>query len=57
MNLKKWATYLLLAFLVVFLINSPNEAAKLVKATGENAGEWFSTASKAFTRFLSSLIS
>ncbi len=56
MTMKKVATYLLLAFLVVFLINSPNEAAKLVKATGENAGEWFSTASKAFTRFLSSLI-
>lgn len=56
MNLKKAATYLLLAFLVVFLINSPNEAARLVKATGESAGEWFSTASQAFTKFLSSLI-
>ena len=41
--------WLLLAFLVVFVINAPTEAAKLVKVTGENAGEWFSTASAAFT--------
>ena len=56
MKLKKVALYLLLAFLAVFLINSPNEAAKLVKVTGENAGEWFSTASAAFTEFLRQLI-
>jgi hypothetical protein len=56
MPLKKWATYLLIAFTVVFVINSPGEAAKLVKATGESAGEWFSTASDAFTTFLQSLI-
>lgn len=48
--------YLLLAFLVVFLINSPGEAAKLVKVTGEHAGEWFSTASQAFAEFLRKLI-
>jgi hypothetical protein len=56
MKLKKAAMYLLLAFLVVFLINSPGEAARLVKVTGENAGEWFSTASSAFTEFLRKLI-
>lgn len=56
MKLKKAAMYLLLAFLVVFVINSPTEAAKLVKVTGENAGEWFSTASSAFTEFLRKLI-
>jgi hypothetical protein len=56
MSLKKVLTYLLLAFLVVFLINSPNEAAKLVKVTGEKAGEWFATASSAFAEFLRSLI-
>lgn len=48
--------YLLLAFLVVFVVNSPTEAAKLVKVTGENAGEWFSTASQAFSEFLRKLI-
>lgn len=56
MNLKKAAWYLLLAFLVVFVMNSPGEAAHLVKVTGENAGEWFSTASSAFAEFLRKLI-
>ena len=55
-NLKKMIFWLFVAFLVVFVIQSPGEAARLVKATGENAGEWFSTASSAFAKFLSSLI-
>lgn len=55
MNLKKAGTYLLLALLVVFVVNSPGEAAKIVKITGEKAGEWFSAASDAFTTFLGSL--
>jgi hypothetical protein len=55
-QLKKAASWLVLAFLVVFLIQSPNEAAELVKVTGEQAGEWFSTASNAFADFLRSLI-
>ncbi|MEA2434537.1 MAG: hypothetical protein QOG54_1994 [Actinomycetota bacterium] len=56
MNLRKWAFYLLIAFCVVFVIQQPEEAAKLVKATGENAGEWFSAASDAFTKFVRSLV-
>jgi hypothetical protein len=56
MSLKKVVLWLLLAFFVVFLINQPGEAAHLVKVTGENAQEWFSTASDAFTKFLGSLI-
>jgi hypothetical protein len=56
MTIKKTAFYLLIAFTVVFVVQAPNEAARIVKSTGENAGEWFSTASAAFTRFVSSLI-
>ncbi len=56
MNVKKAALYLLGALLIAFLIQSPNEAAKLVKTTGENAGEWFSAAAEAFTTFLRSII-
>jgi hypothetical protein len=56
MGLKKIAWYFLMALLVMFLIQSPNEAAKVVKALGENAGEWFSTASSAFSEFLKSLV-
>lgn len=55
MNLKKVVLYLLLAFFVVFVVNQPDDAAHLVKVTGENAKEWFSTASDAFTKFLGSL--
>jgi hypothetical protein len=55
MNLKKVVLYLLLAFFVVFVVNQPNDAAHLVKITGENAKEWFTTASDAFTKFLGSL--
>ena len=47
--------FLLMAFLVFFLVQAPAEAARLVKTTGENAGEWFSTAADSFTRFLKSL--
>ncbi len=56
MSLKRLALYLGAAFLVVFVVQSPSEAAKVVKAAGENASEWFSVASTAFARFLSSLI-
>ncbi len=54
--MKKALMYLFVAFLVVFVIQAPGEAAKVVKAAGENAGEWFSTASSAFSKFLSSLV-
>lgn len=48
--------YLFLAFVVYFLIQAPTEAARIVKATGENAGEWFSVAARAFTTFIESLV-
>ena len=56
MSLKRLAFYLGLAFLVVFVIQSPSEAAKVVQAAGENAAEWFSVASSAFAKFLKSLV-
>ena len=56
MTLRKTAWYFLLALLVVFVVNQPNEAAHLVKVTGENAKEWFGAASDAFTKFLGSLV-
>ena len=56
MSLKRLALYLGLAFLVVFVIQSPSEAAKVVKAAGENASEWFAVASSAFAKFLKSLV-
>ena len=44
------------AFGVFFLISSPAEAARLVKVTGENAGEWFETVGAALTKFLKTLV-
>ncbi len=55
MNVKRLVLFLLCGFLIFFLVQAPGEAARLVKSTGENAGEWFSTAAEAFTKFLKSL--
>ena len=56
MNTRKLFFYLMLAFGIFFVVQSPGEAARLVKYTGESAGEWFSTAAHAFSKFLSSLV-
>jgi hypothetical protein len=56
MSLKRLALYLGVAFLIVFIVQSPSEAAKVVKAAGESASEWFSVASSAFAKFLKSLV-
>lgn len=55
MSFKRLLLFLLVAFMVFFLVQAPGEAARLVKETGESAGEWFSTAATAFTKFLKSL--
>ena len=47
--------FLVLAFFVFFMVQAPGEAARLVKTTGESAGEWFSSAGEAFTKFLKTL--
>ncbi len=49
--------YLFIAFAVFFLVQSPNEAAQLVKVTGEAAGEWFGTAAQSLSQFVKSLMS
>ena len=55
MNLKRLLFLLLMGFFVFFLVQAPGEAARPVKSTGENAGDWFTTAAEAFTKFLKSL--
>lgn len=56
MSLKRPLWLLFVGFLVFFVVQAPGEAARLVEVTGENAGEWFTTAAHAFSRFLTSLI-
>ena len=56
MSLKRVMWFLLIGFGVFFLIESPGEAAKLVKMTGESAGEWLSTAADSLSTFVRSLV-
>ncbi len=54
--LKTALWWLLVAFLIFFIVSAPGEAARIVRATGENAGDWFTTAANAFTTFFSRLV-
>ena len=55
MSLKRFLWFACLGFAVFFVISAPTEAARLVKSTGESAGEWLSTAAHALSKFLRSL--
>jgi hypothetical protein len=56
MRVKKLLVLSLVAFAVFFVIQSPAEAARLVKVTGESAGDWLEVAAKALTKFLRTLV-
>ena len=56
MSLKRLVVFLCIAFAVFFVIQAPAEAAKLVRVTGEHAGDWFATAADSLSKFVSSLI-
>lgn len=56
MRFKKLLTFGLLAFGLFFLIQSPAEAARLVRATGESAGDWFQTVAASLTKFVKTLV-
>lgn len=56
MRFKKLLTLGLVAFGLFFLIQSPAEAARLVKVTGESAGDWFETVAGSLSKFLKTLV-
>lgn len=56
MSLKRLLLFGLLAFGVFFLVESPNEAARLVKVTGEGAGEWLEQVAHSLTTFVKTLV-
>lgn len=56
MRFKKLVTFGLVAFAVFFVVQSPAEAARLVKITGESAGDWLEDAADSLTRFLRALV-
>ena len=55
MSLKKIALWLLLGFFVFFMVQSPGEAADVVRTTGQNVGDILSATANAFSDFLSNL--
>lgn len=56
MRLRKLIVLGLVAFAVFFVVQSPAEAAKLVKVTGENASDWLGQAAESLSKFVKSLI-
>jgi hypothetical protein len=55
MSLKRLLWFGAVAFAVFFVISSPVEAGRLVKSTGESAGDWFAHAAHSLSKFLQSL--
>jgi hypothetical protein len=56
MSLKKVVVMAVAAFGLFFLVQSPAEAARLVKITGENAGDWLQTVAHSMAQFLKTLV-
>lgn len=56
MRLRKLLTLGLIAFAIFFVVSSPAEAARLVKVTGENAGDWAEEVAESLSKFLKTLI-
>ncbi len=55
MNVKRALWLLFIAFAIFFVMDSPAEAARLVKETTETAGQVFSSAFESISTFIRSL--
>ena len=53
--LKKIIGWLLIAFFVFFMVQSPSDAADVVRTTGQSVGDVFSATANAFSDFLTDL--
>jgi hypothetical protein len=56
MRVKKLLWFGLIAFAIFFVIQSPAEAARLVKVTGEEAGDWLAEAAQSLSKFVKTLV-
>jgi len=56
MSLKRLLWFGVLAFGLFFLVESPVEAARLVKVTGEGAGEWLAEVAESMSKFVKNLV-
>ena len=48
--------FMVIGFAIFFLVQSPEEAARLVKQTGESVGDLMGTAASSLSRFVKSLV-
>lgn len=55
MSLKKLVGLLLVAFFVFFMVQSPANAADVVKSAGQSLGDFFGAFAESFSEFLSQL--
>jgi hypothetical protein len=55
MSLKKLVGLLLVAFFVFFMVQSPANAAEVVKSAGESLGDFFGAFAESFSEFLTQL--
>jgi hypothetical protein len=56
MNLRRLVTIGLIAFALFFIVQSPSEAARVVKVTGETLGDWLSAIADSLSKFIKSLV-
>lgn len=56
MSLKRFLLLGLGAFALFFVVQSPSEAAEVVKVTGEKLGEWLTATAESLVTFVKDLV-
>jgi hypothetical protein len=55
-SLKRFLLLGLAAFAVFFVVESPSQAAEVVRVTGEKLGEWLGATAESLAKFLTDLV-
>jgi hypothetical protein len=56
MSLKRLLLIAFVLFFIFFIVQSPAEAAHVVKVTGETLGEWMGELARSLAKFVKSLV-
>ena len=56
MSLKRFLFLAFIAFALFFIVQSPSEAAEVVKVTGEKLGEWLGATAESLVTFVKDLV-
>ena len=56
MSLKRFLFLAFIAFSLFFIVQSPSEAAEVVKVTGEKLGEWLGATAESLVTFVKDLV-